>query len=138
MAASRRKSLTPRCHCRDLRCSVSPFARMIRRFRKPRCSRTFRSTRRLPPQRLNKDRRSFPGIEYGLRQTRNATALITGAGRGIGKRLAIGFAQAGFKVGLLGRSQGELDVTKLEIEHGGGTALRLRGDVCNYEQVAAA
>ncbi|HEX4273889.1 MAG TPA: SDR family NAD(P)-dependent oxidoreductase, partial [Bryobacteraceae bacterium] len=54
------------------------------------------------------------------------TALITGAGRGIGKRLAIGFAKAGMRVGLVGRSQGELDVTKLEIEHAGGNAHRLR------------
>jgi NAD(P)-dependent dehydrogenase (short-subunit alcohol dehydrogenase family) len=72
-----------------------------------------------------------------LRSPKDATILITGAGRGIGKRLAIGFAQAGFRVGLLGRSQGELDVTKLEIEHAGGAALRIRADVSNYEQVAA-
>ena len=64
--------------------------------------------------------------------------LITGAGRGIGKRLAIGFAHAGARVGLLGRNQGELDSTKLEIEHAKGAALRLRCDVCDYEQVAAA
>lgn len=69
--------------------------------------------------------------------TQNATVLITGAGRGIGKRLAIGFAQAGFRVGLLGRSQGELDVTKLEIEDSGGTAIRIRADVSQYEQVVA-
>jgi NAD(P)-dependent dehydrogenase (short-subunit alcohol dehydrogenase family) len=66
------------------------------------------------------------------------TALITGAGRGIGKRLAIGFAAAGIRVGLLGRSQGELDVTKLEIEHAGGTAHRFRADVRDYEQLSAA
>jgi NAD(P)-dependent dehydrogenase (short-subunit alcohol dehydrogenase family) len=66
------------------------------------------------------------------------TALITGAGRGIGKRLAIGFAKAGIRVGLLGRSQGELDVTKLEIEHAGGIAHRFRADVRDYEQVLAA
>lgn len=72
-----------------------------------------------------------------MRSPQNATILITGAGRGIGKRLALGFAQAGFRVGLLGRSQGELDVTKLEIEHAGGTAVRLRADVCDYDQVAA-
>src|SRR5207302_3999202 len=32
--------------------------------------------------------------------------------------------------------QAELDVTKLEIEHAGGVALRIRADVSNYEQVA--
>jgi 3-oxoacyl-[acyl-carrier protein] reductase len=73
-----------------------------------------------------------------LRSPQNATVLITGAGRGIGKRLAIGFAQAGARVGLLGRSQGELDVTKLEIEHAGGTALRFRADVCNFDELCAA
>jgi 3-oxoacyl-[acyl-carrier protein] reductase len=64
--------------------------------------------------------------------------LVTGAGRGIGKRLAIGFAQAGARVGLLARSKAELDLCHLEIEHGGGTALRIRADVCDYEQVTAA
>ena len=73
-----------------------------------------------------------------MRLPQNATILITGAGRGIGKRFAIGFAQAGGRVGLLGRSQGVLDATKLEIEHGGGAALRFRADVCNFEQVSAA
>jgi NAD(P)-dependent dehydrogenase (short-subunit alcohol dehydrogenase family) len=57
------------------------------------------------------------------------TVLITGAGRGIGKRLALGFAQAGARVGLVARSQGELDLAKLEIEQAGGTALRIRTDV---------
>ncbi len=66
------------------------------------------------------------------------TALITGAGRGIGKRLAIGFAQAGASVGLVGRSQAELDLTKLEIEHAGGTAHRFRADVRDIEQLTAA
>ena len=73
-----------------------------------------------------------------MRSPQNACVLITGAGRGIGKRLAIGFAHAGARVGLLGRNQAELDVTKLEIEHAQGTALRLRADVRDYEQVCAA
>jgi NAD(P)-dependent dehydrogenase (short-subunit alcohol dehydrogenase family) len=64
--------------------------------------------------------------------------LVTGAGRGIGKRLAIGFATRGARVGLLARSKAELDLCQLEIEHAGGSALRIRADVCDYEQVAAA
>ncbi len=64
--------------------------------------------------------------------------LVTGAGRGIGKRLALGFAEAGARVGLLARSKAELDLAHLEIEHAGGTALRLRADVGDYEQMCAA
>jgi NAD(P)-dependent dehydrogenase (short-subunit alcohol dehydrogenase family) len=64
--------------------------------------------------------------------------FVTGAGRGIGKRLAIGFAARGARVGLLARSKAELDLCHLEIEHQGGSALRLRADTADYEQVAAA
>lgn len=64
--------------------------------------------------------------------------LVTGAGRGIGKRLAIGLARAGARVALLARSKAELDLAHLEIEHAGGSALRLRADVRDYEQVHAA
>ena len=68
----------------------------------------------------------------------NAGVLVTGAGRGIGKRLALGFAAAGAKVGLLARSKAELDLAHLEIEHAGGNALRIRADVTDFEQVNAA
>jgi NAD(P)-dependent dehydrogenase (short-subunit alcohol dehydrogenase family) len=69
---------------------------------------------------------------------KNRGVLITGAGRGIGKRLALGFAAAGAHVGLLARSKAELDLAKLEIEHAGGVALRFRADVRDLEQVRAA
>ena len=69
---------------------------------------------------------------------RDKSVLITGAGRGIGKRLALGFAEAGARVGLLARSQAELDLAKLEIEQAGGNALRLRADVRDLEQLYAA
>ena len=64
--------------------------------------------------------------------------LITGAGRGIGKRLALGFAAEGAKVGLLARSQAEIDLAKLEIEQAAGMAMRLRADVRNIDEVAHA
>jgi NAD(P)-dependent dehydrogenase (short-subunit alcohol dehydrogenase family) len=73
-----------------------------------------------------------------LTSIRDKSVLITGAGRGIGKRLAMGFAQAGARVGLLARSQAELDLAKLEIEQAGGNALRLRADVRDLEQLSAA
>jgi NAD(P)-dependent dehydrogenase (short-subunit alcohol dehydrogenase family) len=73
-----------------------------------------------------------------LRTLKDQGVLITGAGRGIGKRLALGFAQAGARVGLVSRSQAELDATKLEIEHAGGAAMRIRADVRDFEQLGAA
>lgn len=64
--------------------------------------------------------------------------LITGAGRGIGKRLAMGFAQAGARVGLLARSKAELDLARLEIEQAGGEAIKLAADVRDSDQLSAA
>jgi NAD(P)-dependent dehydrogenase (short-subunit alcohol dehydrogenase family) len=64
--------------------------------------------------------------------------LVTGAGRGIGKRLAIGFSQAGAKVGLLARTEVELDLAKLEIEQAAGVALKIRGDVRQPDEMASA
>lgn len=68
----------------------------------------------------------------------NKVVLITGGGRGIGKRLALGFAAAGARVGLVARSKPELDLTKLEIEHSGGSALHLRADVRDADAIRAA
>jgi len=69
---------------------------------------------------------------------KNKGVLITGGSRGIGKRLALGFAAAGGRVGILSRSKAELDLAKLEIEHAGGNAVRFRADVRDFEQVTAA
>ncbi len=73
-----------------------------------------------------------------LRNIKERGVLITGAGRGIGKRLALGFASQGARVGLLARSKAELDLAQLEIEHAGGTALRIRADVTDFEQIVSA
>jgi len=64
--------------------------------------------------------------------------LVTGAGRGIGKRIALGFASAGASVGLLSRSSAALHAAQLEIEHADGQALALVADVCDYSQILAA
>lgn len=64
--------------------------------------------------------------------------LVSGAGRGIGKRLALAFARLGAKVGLLARSKAEIDLAELEIGHAGGRSLGLLCDVRDYGQVEAA
>ncbi|MBV8069698.1 MAG: SDR family oxidoreductase [Acidobacteriaceae bacterium] len=69
---------------------------------------------------------------------KNKNVLITGAGRGIGKRLALGFARKGARIGLLGRSKAEIDLAHIEIEQAGGNALRVRADVTDPEQLVLA
>jgi NAD(P)-dependent dehydrogenase (short-subunit alcohol dehydrogenase family) len=64
--------------------------------------------------------------------------MITGGGRGIGKRLAIGFFQRGARVALVSRSKAELDLAHIEIEQAGGNALRLIADVTDAEQMKTA
>lgn len=75
----------------------------------------------------------FPTGEF-----KNKNILITGAGRGIGKRLALGFARLGARIALVGRSKAEIDLAHIEIEQTGGNALRIRADVTDPEQLALA
>ena len=60
------------------------------------------------------------------------TIIITGAGRGIGKACALAFLEAGWRVGLVGRSPGPLE----EVAAGHSGALVLPCDVVQEMQVA--
>ena len=71
-------------------------------------------------------------------QLKDKTALITGAGRGIGKRLAIAFAAEGAKVGLVSRTLVELNVTQMEIADAGGASLVAPADVADCAGVQKA
>lgn len=65
-------------------------------------------------------------------------ALITGAGKGIGRAVAIALAQEGVNVGLLARSEDNLKSVAKEAEaHGVKTAIAT-GDVSVYQEVVAA
>jgi NAD(P)-dependent dehydrogenase (short-subunit alcohol dehydrogenase family) len=57
------------------------------------------------------------------------TALVTGAGSGIGAATAKRLAKAGAKVALVGRSEEELRQVAKDIRAGGGEALELIADV---------
>jgi NAD(P)-dependent dehydrogenase (short-subunit alcohol dehydrogenase family) len=69
---------------------------------------------------------------------RGKNVLITGGGRGIGKRLALGFARLGARIALISRSKAELDIAHIEIEQAGGNALRIKADVADPEQMVLA
>ncbi len=69
----------------------------------------------------------------------NRVALVTGAGRGIGRGIALGLAGAGARVvGLLARSQPELDAVAAEIGDAGGSAVTLAADLSDRGQTARA
>jgi len=57
------------------------------------------------------------------------TALVAGAGRGIGRACAVALAYAGADVWLMSRTQGELDAAVAEITDAGGKAHALACDV---------
>jgi len=56
-------------------------------------------------------------------------ALVTGGGRGIGRAIALGYAEAGASVVVAARTRTELDAVVAEIESGGGTGLAVVADV---------
>lgn len=57
------------------------------------------------------------------------TAIITGAGRGIGRGMAIAMAQEGAQVVVSSRSAGPIDAVVEEIRREGGTAIGIACDV---------
>jgi NAD(P)-dependent dehydrogenase (short-subunit alcohol dehydrogenase family) len=68
----------------------------------------------------------------------NKVAMVTGAGRGIGREIARRLAQEGFAVGLIARTKSQLEETAELIRQEGGTALVVPTDVSKREQVFSA
>ncbi|WP_342599154.1 3-ketoacyl-ACP reductase [Psychrobacillus sp. FSL H8-0483] len=66
------------------------------------------------------------------------TALITGAGRGIGRATAIAFAKEGIHVGLLGRTMENLEAVAAELKEFGVKVSLATADVSNMESVNVA
>ncbi|MFG3226304.1 SDR family NAD(P)-dependent oxidoreductase [Kitasatospora sp. NPDC048194] len=65
-------------------------------------------------------------------------ALVTGAGRGIGREIAIGLAAEGMAVGLVGRTHGTLSDTLKECVKRGSRGVAVTADVCRPGSVREA
>jgi NAD(P)-dependent dehydrogenase (short-subunit alcohol dehydrogenase family) len=65
------------------------------------------------------------------------TAIITGAGRGIGRAIAIRYAAEGARVVIASRTEATVDAVTREIRQAGGEALGIACDVCREEQIRA-
>jgi 3-oxoacyl-[acyl-carrier protein] reductase len=68
---------------------------------------------------------------------KDKVALITGASQGIGRDTAIALAQAGANVAVAARNEEKLASLVAEIESAGGSALAVKMDVADAEQVKA-
>jgi NAD(P)-dependent dehydrogenase (short-subunit alcohol dehydrogenase family) len=62
-------------------------------------------------------------------------AIVTGAGRGIGKAIALGFARAGASVVVASRTKADIDDTASRIRQAGGKALAVPTDVTSVSQI---
>jgi len=63
------------------------------------------------------------------------TALVTGAGRGIGRAIANELAKASVSVALVARSQNELEETATSLRRLGGTASVIKADIGDPDQL---
>jgi short-subunit dehydrogenase len=66
------------------------------------------------------------------------TVVVTGASAGVGRAIALRFARAGARLGLIARDAVALDEVKQEVERRGGTALVAPADVADAAAVFAA
>lgn len=73
----------------------------------------------------------------GVSRVDGATAIVTGAGRGIGRAIAHALAIAGARVVVTGRTTADLDRTVDDIKRGGGDAFPVAMDVTRTSDVTA-
>jgi NAD(P)-dependent dehydrogenase (short-subunit alcohol dehydrogenase family) len=62
-------------------------------------------------------------------ELRDRVAIVTGAGRGIGRAIALGYAREGASIAAVARSEDQLDSLKQEIAEAGGQAISVVADL---------
>jgi len=72
------------------------------------------------------------------RALEDKVAIVTGAGRGIGRGIALAYAQAGAKVAVVSRTPATVDDVVQEIREGGGEAIGIPADVGRKRDVFGA
>lgn len=70
-----------------------------------------------------------------MNELKNKVAIVTGAGRGIGRAIALAYAEAGAAVACAGRTLEEIEGAAGEIESLGGKSIAVRTDVTRPNDV---
>lgn len=73
-----------------------------------------------------------------MENIKGKVALVTGAGRGIGKATSIALAKEGVHIALIGRTQDNVDAVAKELEGYGVKTVAIAADVTNLQQIEAA